>query len=252
MRRITSACWASLARSRPRRGATMSNSLATTVVTPWKWSGPRASPSSRSVSGPVTRTSVAKPSGIDLLDGRGEQQIGALGLGQRGVASLVAWVGGEILAGAELGRVDEQRHDDHVGLRARPADQRQVALVERAHRRDQRDALSGRARGGERGAQVGDRADRAHGAGTGRPRSARGDAWRPRVRRIARGIRGRAPRRRRAGAGPWPRRRGRWGRSARRWSRGRPSSRRWPARAGRGGRGWRPWSRRGARRRPPG
>ena len=63
MRRITRACWASLAPKYAACGATIANSLATTVVTPWKCSGPRTAPSRHSVSGPVTRTCVRKPSG---------------------------------------------------------------------------------------------------------------------------------------------------------------------------------------------
>ena len=54
------------------------------------------------------------------LGGRGrEQQVGA-GLGREpGVARLVARVGAEVLGVVELRRVDEQRHDDDVGRRAR-------------------------------------------------------------------------------------------------------------------------------------
>ena len=47
----------------------------------------------------------------------------------------------------ELRRVHEQRHDDHVALLARAAHQRQVTVVERAHRRDEADRAPAR-RGG--------------------------------------------------------------------------------------------------------
>ena len=56
--------------------------------------------------------------GVDLLGRRGEQQVHALGLGQLGVALLVARVGVQVLVRAELGRVHEQRHHDHVVLGA--------------------------------------------------------------------------------------------------------------------------------------
>ena len=62
MRRMTSACWASFWPKYAMSGPTMLKSLATTVVTPRKCSGPRAAPSSTSLS-PVTPTVLAKPSG---------------------------------------------------------------------------------------------------------------------------------------------------------------------------------------------
>ncbi len=55
----------------------------------------------------------------------------------------VAGVGVEILAGAELGRVHEDRHHDEAGQLPGPVHQRQVALVQRAHGRDEPDGLRG-------------------------------------------------------------------------------------------------------------
>ena len=50
-------------------------------------------------------------------------------------------VGVEVVAAVELQRVDEDRHDDDIGVSAGLVDQRQVAGVQRAHRRHQHDAL---------------------------------------------------------------------------------------------------------------
>ena len=72
---------------------------------------------------------------------------------------LVARVGVEVLGRAELGRVDEQRHHDDVAVLAGAAQQRQVALVEGAHRGDEPDAAARAALGRERLAQLGDGAD---------------------------------------------------------------------------------------------
>ena len=62
MRRSTATCWASFWPKYATSGATMLNSLQTTVQTPWKWAVPRSAPSSTSPS-PATRIDVAKPSG---------------------------------------------------------------------------------------------------------------------------------------------------------------------------------------------
>ena len=71
-------------------------------------------------------------------DGR-EQHVDALALGDGRVARLVARVGGEIVGGVELRRVDEQADDDDVVLGPRGAEQRDVPGVERAHRRHEAD-----------------------------------------------------------------------------------------------------------------
>src|SRR5207302_5516628 len=55
---------------------------------------------------------------IDLSDVRDEEEVGARRLGHAGVGRLVAWVLVEVLAGPELGRVDEQADDDDVALAA--------------------------------------------------------------------------------------------------------------------------------------
>ena len=130
-------------------------SLATTVVTPRKWPGPRraGSPSRTSVR-PSTSTAVAKPSRVDLLDrGRVDEVDAGLG-GEPRVALLVARVAVEVLAVAELGRVDEEAHDDDVALLAGGAQQREMALVQEAHRRHQPDRAALGAGGRQRSAQL--------------------------------------------------------------------------------------------------
>ena len=150
----------------------MFSSLVTTVVTPSKWLTPRCSPSSVSVR-PLTWTVVPKPGRVDLVERRGEEQIGA-GLGrERGVAVLVARVGGQVAGRVELRGVDEERHDDHVARGARVADEAQMALVQRAHRRHEADDALGAPRGAQLGAHVGDRPHRPHAAATARVASAR-------------------------------------------------------------------------------
>src|SRR5438552_4160649 len=58
----------------------------------------------------------------------------------RDIARLVARVTREVLAWAKLRRVDEYRQDHDVGAGACRAHEREVTFVERAHRRDDRDA----------------------------------------------------------------------------------------------------------------
>ena len=76
---------------------------------------------------------------VDLLDGGRVDEVDAGLGGQPQVALLVARIAVEVLAGTELGRVDEEAHHDHVALGAGGAQQREVALVQIAHRRHQPD-----------------------------------------------------------------------------------------------------------------
>ena len=62
--------------------------------------------------------------------------------------ALVSRVARQVLALGELGRVDEQARDDELVLLARGAEERQVALVEGAHRRDEADLALARELGG--------------------------------------------------------------------------------------------------------
>ena len=138
MRRITTTCWASFWPKNATSGATMLNSLQTTVQTPSKWPGPRSAPS-RTSPEPGDADRRGEAVGVDLGDGGGEQHVDAE-LGDRGVARLRARVGVEVAGLVELRRVDEQRDDDLVAALARGAHQRLVAGVERAHRRHEPDA----------------------------------------------------------------------------------------------------------------
>ena len=94
-----------------------------------------------------------EPLGIDLLDGGRVDEVDAGLAGEGEVAGLVARVAVEVLAGPELGRVDEQAHDDDVALGAGGAQEREVAVVQVAHRRHQADRATGGAGVGERVAQ---------------------------------------------------------------------------------------------------
>src|SRR5919204_2998616 len=73
--------------------------------------------------------------GVDLVGGRNEQHVDTGSLSDARVALLVAWIAPEIFVCAELGRVDEQRNEDDVTFASGGAKQRNVAVVERAHRR---------------------------------------------------------------------------------------------------------------------
>ena len=74
---------------------------------------------------------------VDLLGCGREQVVDPELGGELGVALGVTRVRGQVGRVVELGRVDEQRDDDDVALLARAPHQRQMALVERAHRRDE-------------------------------------------------------------------------------------------------------------------
>ena len=103
----------------------------------------------------------------------GEEHAGGTGPSHRGVeigvAVLVAGVGVQVLGGAELGGVDEEADDDDVALGSRGAHQRQVPVVEVAHRRDQPVGARQLAEGG---ARLGDGRDDLH-TGTSRWSEAR-------------------------------------------------------------------------------
>ncbi len=79
----------------------------------------------------------------------------------RGVGLERARVGGEVLAGPELGRVHEDRDDHAVRAAARVGDEREVPRVQRTHRRHEPDE-PGRAQRAESLAQLADRPDRLH------------------------------------------------------------------------------------------
>jgi hypothetical protein len=109
---------------------------------------------------------------IDLV-GRGrEEQVGADLGHERGVALLGARVGGEVAGVVELRRVDEERHHDHVARRTSVADEAQVPLVQRAHRRHEADDALLAPRRAQGLAQLRDGAYGPHAAATTRVASA--------------------------------------------------------------------------------
>jgi hypothetical protein len=83
-------------------------------------------------------------------------------LGELGVAPLVTGVALKVGPLIELGGVDEERDDHHTALLARAADQRQVTLVQRPHRRHEPNRELVAARPGELRAQLWDGAHDPH------------------------------------------------------------------------------------------
>ena len=71
------------------------------------------------------------------------------------VAVEVSGVGGEVLAGAELSRIDEYGGGYYVILRSGPLDEGHVAPVEVAHGRDQAEGAGGRGSGCSEGGDGG-------------------------------------------------------------------------------------------------
>src|SRR5262245_15128253 len=95
---------------------------------------------------------------IQLLGGRGEEDIDAGFFGEGGVALLFARICSEIFARPELGRVDEQAGDDDLVFLAGGAEEREMALVKGAHRRHETERRSAR-----REVKLPDRPDDPHG-----------------------------------------------------------------------------------------
>src|SRR5262249_40137897 len=118
-----------------------------------------------------------------------------------GIAREITRVGGEILRRRELQGVHEERDDDEVVLDPRVAHERAMAGVEVAHRRDETDAPTERARVVARGAELMHAADGDH---AGRPcssarssassRAASVSASSARARYVSRSASGRASR----------------------------------------------------------
>jgi hypothetical protein len=98
---------------------------------------------------------------VELLGGGCEEQVDPVLGGDRRVPRLVPWIPREVLAGAELRRVDERGGDDDVVLLPGRRDQGQMAVVEPAHGRDEPDG-SPRTEPLQRRAQLGDGGDRPH------------------------------------------------------------------------------------------
>ncbi|MCY1528623.1 hypothetical protein D9M68_637350 [compost metagenome] len=100
--------------------------------------------------------------GVHLLDVRVEQQVATGGHQLLLVGHQGARVTGQVFAGAELQRVDEDTGDHEVGTLAGLLHQGDVPGVEVAHGRHEADALAFAARAGDGGAQFADGLDGDH------------------------------------------------------------------------------------------
>ncbi len=143
----------------------MHSSLVTTVLTPRKCSAPRDS-ALQAVGHAEHLDGGREPGGVDLLDRRGEEHIDAGLGGEAGVVLLPSRIFFQVCAFGELRRVDEQRDDDQIALLAGPLDERQMAGVQRAHRRHQPDHTPVATVRSERCAQLIYGAQRPHGQAT--------------------------------------------------------------------------------------
>src|SRR6516162_8151943 len=102
------------------------------------------------------------PGRVHLGHGRGEDDVGT-GFGAHGDVGVErAGVERDVLRVAELQRVHEDAHHDDVALAGRPGDERDVALVERAHGRDEGDVAAGGAGAVELGPTAGGGLDDVH------------------------------------------------------------------------------------------
>jgi hypothetical protein len=79
---------------------------------------------------------------IELLGLGMEDEGGALLIARAQVVVQRARICGQVLVGAELRGVHEDADDHECTFRLRPADDRPVAFVECAHRRDEADAAA--------------------------------------------------------------------------------------------------------------
>ena len=93
---------------------------------------------------------------IDLVCRGREEDVDACLLRECRVGRLVARIRREVRVIAELRGVHEERRDDEFVLRPRRLEERQVAVVQRTHRRDEPDLAA------QLGVQPVDRADNLH------------------------------------------------------------------------------------------
>jgi hypothetical protein len=102
---------------------------------------------------------------IHLRDIRREQEIGTRRFQPRAIGRLVARIGGEILVGAELCRIDEERDDDAPAIGLGLSHERQMTVMQGAHGWHQADAVAGAAPGRDLLTQLGHAAERGDPAG---------------------------------------------------------------------------------------
>ncbi len=99
---------------------------------------------------------------IDFGDRRREQHIQSGGFQLAGILGQRARIAGEVLVGAELGRVDENAGDGARGLLAGAFDQMDVATVQVPHGGHESHSFSRLPPGGDLSAQFGDGVDSPH------------------------------------------------------------------------------------------
>ena len=119
--------------------------------------GPRRA--AQPVAEPVDQHARPEARRVHDLDGGGIDEVAADARQLGDIAGLVARVAVKVFGGAELARVDENRGDDAVGPFARCGHQREMAGVQGAHRRHQRNAAMRTAPTGDPRTQLADRAD---------------------------------------------------------------------------------------------
>ena len=127
---MTASCWKSFFPNTATDRPISEKSFATTVVTPSKWPG---SVRPAEMGGEVVDTDARAFAGDVHRVGLGrEDDVDALELPD--VALEVARIAREILVWTELGRIHEDRADDERGAPPRLLHQREVPVVQRAHR----------------------------------------------------------------------------------------------------------------------
>ena len=82
---------------------------------------------------------------VHFFDGWGKDDAGTVSLSEGAVSIQGAWVAGEVLAGTELGGVDENADGDVAAGCARGTDERSVAGMERTHGGHESDRVAGEA-----------------------------------------------------------------------------------------------------------
>ena len=80
---------------------------------------------------------------VHFFDGWGKDDAGTVSLSEGAVSIQGAWVAGEVLAGTELGGVDENADGDVAAGCARGTDERSVAGMERTHGGHESDRVAG-------------------------------------------------------------------------------------------------------------
>jgi hypothetical protein len=99
---------------------------------------------------------------VHAVVGRRKEDVHASTLCQLRVFLEGTWVALEVLTGPELQRIDEDAHHHQISATLRFVNQGQMALVQRAHGRHERDPLSIQPRLVRGGDHLLNRVDRAH------------------------------------------------------------------------------------------